>query len=68
MQAFPAYPESTEHLVDKKLDFIFWEMTSHLRQVSKHVRHHQVAKKKRATEQENQWNDTFITVYPKPHC
>lgn len=37
------HPESTEHLVDQKLDFIFWEITSHLGQVSKHVRHHQVA-------------------------
>lgn len=36
------HPESTEHLIDEKLDFVFSELTSHLGQVSKHVRHHQV--------------------------
>ncbi|TNN39279.1 hypothetical protein EYF80_050548 [Liparis tanakae] len=28
------HPESTEHLVDEKLDFVFREITSHLRQTS----------------------------------
>lgn len=35
-----AYPETTERLVDKKLDFVFWKGASHLRQISEHVRHH----------------------------
>lgn len=39
------HPQSTEHLIDEKLDLVFREMTPHLRQVSKHVRHHQVAEK-----------------------
>lgn len=41
-----AYPEPTQRLVDEELDFVFWEGPSHLRQVSEHVRHHQVAVKK----------------------
>lgn len=48
----PAHPESTEHLVDEKLDLVFGEMTSHLRQVSKHVRHHQVTGEKTRGETE----------------
>lgn len=49
---FPAHPESTEHLVNEKLNFVFWEMTSNFRQVSEHVRHHQVAEKKKEREAE----------------
>lgn len=48
-----AYPEPTQRLVDEKLDFVFWEGASHLRQVGEHVRHHQVAVKKRQTVAEN---------------
>lgn len=44
-----AYPEPTQRLVDEELDFVFWEGASHLRQVSEHVRHHQVAVKKKET-------------------
>lgn len=46
-QDFWAYPETTERLVNKKLDFVFRKGPSHLRQVSEHVRHHKVAGKKR---------------------
>lgn len=42
-----AYPETTERLVDEKLDFVFRKGASHLWQVSEHVRHHKVAGKKR---------------------
>lgn len=47
-----AHPEATEHLVDEKLDFVFRKLTPHLRQVSKHVRHHQVAEEKESRDEE----------------
>lgn len=55
IKASEAYPEPTEHLVDKKLDFVFREMTSHLWQVSKHVRHHKVAEKRKKKKKRSFW-------------
>lgn len=58
-----AHPESTEHLVDEKLDFVFCKIPSHLRQVSKHVRHHQVAEEKRGREErENECKEVITST------